>query len=43
MTRASRLIRRIAVVVPARDEEELLPSCLAALDLARTQDRKSVV
>ena len=39
MTRASRLIRRIAVVVPARDEEELLPSCLAALDLARAQLR----
>lgn len=28
-------IARIAVVVPARDEEELLPSCLAALDVAR--------
>lgn len=28
-------IRRVAVVVPARDEEELLPSCLAALDVAR--------
>ncbi|MDO5711784.1 MAG: glycosyltransferase family A protein [Micrococcales bacterium] len=30
-------LRRIAVVVPARDEEELLPSCLAALRRARTQ------
>jgi hypothetical protein len=29
-------VRAVAVVVPARDEEELLPACLDALDTART-------
>jgi hypothetical protein len=30
-------VRAVAVVVPARDEEELLPACLDALDVARTR------
>jgi hypothetical protein len=28
------VIQAVGVVVPARDEEDLLPSCLAAVDLA---------
>lgn len=29
-------LRRVAVVVPARDEEELLPACLDSIDAARS-------
>ena len=28
------MIQAVGVVIPARDEEDLLPSCLAAVDLA---------
>ena len=33
--RPSRAVGRVAVVVPARDEEELLPACLDGIDAAR--------
>ena len=32
--RSAHALRRVAVVVPARDEEELLPACLDSVEVA---------